>query len=132
MAQEMYCMYSYCVSCIKEERCHCTTRFLSLPYTFSEKDRVWANGCTCHLLQRVFLHLVTTSPSPIVKRAPAGSSPLICSRAAIIGPLRPQKDTQHVAEIESNTLPRERTSNSLATLVMTYLPCLEICVGTSC
>ena len=72
------------------------------------------------------------SHPPIVKGALAGRSPLICSRAVIIGPLRSQKDTQHVAEIDSNSLPRERTSNSLATLVKITLLCHEICVGTAC
>ena len=122
-----------CLMYKRESRdcCHFADGFLSQPYLL-EKDRLLANGCTCHLLQRVFVHLVTPFPSPIVKGALAGRSPLICSRAVIIGPLRSQKDTQHVAEIESNRLPRERTSNSLASLVMIYLLCHEICVGTAC
>lgn len=103
--------------------CHCCT--------FWRKTDFWQSGCTCHLLQRVSVHLVTPFPSPIVKGSLAGRSPLICSRAVIIGPLRSLKDTQHVAEIEFNSLPRERTSNSLASFVMISLLC-QICVGTTC
>lgn len=42
-------------------------------------------------------------PSLIVEGGRAGSSPLIRSKVVIIGPLRSQKDTQHVAEKEPNS-----------------------------
>lgn len=101
-------------------------------FAFWRKRDFWRSDCTCHLLQRVFIRLVTPFPSPIVKGALAGRSPLICSRAVIIGLLRSQKDTQHVAEMESNSLPRERSSNSFASLIMISLVCHEVSVGIAC
>ncbi len=74
------------------------------------------------------MHLVLPFPSPIVKEALAGRSPLICSRAVIIGPLRSQKDTQDVAETE--TVCQEKGLPTPWHHLLRFL-CYEICVVTA-